>query len=166
MRWLSRTVITMAAAGMSMTALMPATGAPAQKRVPYYASISAGKARMRAGPGRTYPVIWLYQRADLPVKVLAVYDRGPWLKVEDPGGTQGWMLQSLVKDVRTGFVMGAPADLLDQPNGARVRWRAASGVVGRLSRCARGWCYFDIRGRGGYVEATRLWGVDSDEVLP
>ena len=46
-----------------------------------------------------------------------------------------------------------------------MRWRAAPGVVGRLSKCARGWCHFDVRGRGGYVEAVRLWGVEPGEVL-
>lgn len=41
-----------------------------QRKPPYYASISAGKARMRTGPGRNYPSSWLYVRADLPIKVI------------------------------------------------------------------------------------------------
>ncbi len=48
---------------------------------------------------------------------------------------------------------------------ARVNWRAAPGVVGRISKCASGWCYFDVRGRGGYVEKTHIWGVDPSESL-
>jgi len=88
------------------------------------------------------------------------------VKVEDPGGTQGWMLGKLVSDTRTGLVMGNVAELLDAPRfGGRVVWRAAPGVVGRLSKCANGWCYFDVRGRGGYVEANHLWGVAPDETL-
>jgi len=163
MRWFGKSALMIAA--VAVTA--PAIGALVQKRTPYYASISAAKARMRTGPGRTYPAIWLYQRADLPVKVLDVYDRGNWLKVEDPGGTQGWMLGALIKEVRTGFVMGTQVELLEQPeSGSRVRWRAAPGVVGRLSKCSRGWCYFDVHGQGGYVEAIHLWGVEPDEALP
>lgn len=144
----------------------PSIAALVNKKTPYFASISAGKARMRTGPGRTYPASWLYQRADLPVKVLDVYDHGAWYKVEDPSGTQGWMIGNLVSETRTGLVMGTVAELRDSPReGGRVRWRAAPGVVGRLSKCARGWCYFDVRGRGGYVEAVRLWGVEPGEVL-
>lgn len=163
MRGLNR--IGWAIAAVSLAA--PAIGALVQRKPPYFASIAAAKARMRTGPARTYPAIWLYQRADLPVKVLDTYDHGNWVKVEDPGGSQGWMLGSLVKDRRTGFVMGPPAELLDAPQvGARVRWRAAAGVVGRLSKCSRGWCYFDVRGQGGYVETIRLWGIEPDEVMP
>jgi len=36
-------------------------------------------------------------------------------------------------------------------------------VIGRLSHCAAGWCKLDVMGRGGFVEETKLWGVDPDE---
>jgi SH3-like domain-containing protein len=157
-----KAMLAVAAIGLAF----PALAGLVQKKTPYFGSISAGKARMRTGPGKTYPASWLYQRADLPVRVLDTYDRGAWVKVEDPGGTQGWMLGKLVSDTRTGLVMGNVAELLDAPRfGGRVVWRAAPGVVGRLSKCANGWCYFDVRGRGGYVEANHLWGVAPDETL-
>ena len=94
------------------------------------------------------------------MKVIDIYDRGAWLKIEDPSGTQGWMMGSLIADTRTGLVMGTIAELRDSPRyGGKILWRASPGVVGRLSKCARGWCYFDARGRGGFVEANHLWGV-------
>ncbi|MDO7842614.1 SH3 domain-containing protein [Sphingomonas sp. CA1-15] len=167
MRGFNKGVAGALAAVMIATTVGPAIAALVQRKPPYYASIAAGRARMRTGPARTYPAIWQYQRADLPVKVIDTYEHGNWLKVEDPGGTQGWMLGSLIRDTRTGFVMGPPAELFDQPHAdARIRWRAAPGVVGRLSKCARGWCYFDVRGRGGYIETIHLWGVDPTEIIP
>ena len=148
------------------TASSPAFAGLTQKKVPYYASISAGKARMRTGPARTYPATWLYQRVGLPVKVIGVYEKGSWLKVEDPDGTQGWMLGALVSDTRTAVIRRDITELRDSPRVAgKVVWRAAPGVVGRLSKCARGWCYFDVRGRGGFVETTQIWGVDGEETI-
>src|SRR3546814_5268691 len=58
---------------LALAALPFAAGAQDQRQTPYWASIAAGKARMRTGPGRTYPATWLYQRADLPIKVVEVY---------------------------------------------------------------------------------------------
>lgn len=163
MRRVSEFIVVVALAGVAL----PALGALVQKKTPYLASIAAGKARMRTGPGRSYPASWLYQRADLPVRVLDIYDHGAWIKVEDPAGTQGWMLGSLIADTRTALVMGQVAELRDTPrDGGRIVWRAAPGVVGRLSKCVRGWCYLDVRGRGGFIEANRLWGVEPSEVLP
>jgi len=162
MRFRAKILLAMVTVGLTV----PAIAGLVPKKTPYFASISAGKARMRTGPAKTYPASWLYQRADLPVKVLDIYDRGAWIKIEDPSGTQGWMMGTLISETRTGLVMGTIAELRDAPRyGGKIVWRAAPGVVGRLSKCARGWCYFDVRGRGGYVEANHLWGVTADETL-
>lgn len=140
-------------------------GAQAEKkRTPYFASISASEAKMRTGPGRNYPAIWLYRRAGLPVKVVESYKE--WRKVEDPDGSQGWMQGNLLSETRTGYVLGEAAEMREAPSfTAKVSWRAAPGVIGRISRCARGWCWFDVHGRAGFIEANRLWGVGADEML-
>ena len=165
MRKVARIVLACGAGALIATGVASgAWAALVQKKTPYYASISAGKARMRTGPARSYPASWLYQRADLPVKVLAIYDHGAWMKVEDPGGIQGWIMGTLISETRTALIVGAAAELQESPRaGAKVTWRAAPGVVGRLTKCTRGWCHFDVRGRGGFVEASHLWGVDPDE---
>lgn len=133
---------------------------------PYWASISAGKARMRTGPARTYPASWLYQRADLPVRVVSVLKE--WRKVRDPDGAEGWMLGSLISSNRTAIVRSAePVPMRDRPSAAgRLLWRAAPGVVGRLSECGGGWCRFDVKGQAGYVEIGGLWGVEAGERIP
>ena len=148
-------------------ALPAGAAAPVVKvAAPYFASISASKARMRTGPARTYPASWLYQRQDLPVRVLASFKE--WRRIEDPDGTQGWMQANLLSSTRTAIVRAAtPIAMLEQPGaGARLKWHAAPGVVGRISQCAAGWCRFDVKGQAAYVEATGLWGLAPGETLP
>lgn len=146
------------------TVIMASAVAPAhaEKKPPYWASISAGEARMRTGPGRQFPASWLYQRANLPVKVIALYPN--WRKVEDPDGTQGWIQANLLSSDRTGLVVGEVRPLRDKPNGSgNIIFRAEPGVVGKLSECKRGWCKLDVRGRMGYIEAGHIWGVETEE---
>jgi len=143
-----------------MAALMvaPAT-ISAQKKVPYWSSINAGKARMRTGPGQQFPASWMYQRAGLPVKVLATYPN--WRKIKDPDGTQGWMQANLLSDKRTAIVRDEVRPMREKPNAdARIVWRAEPGVVGKISDCANGWCKFDVTGRLGYIEAAHIWGAN------
>ena len=60
-----------------------------------------------------------------------------------------------------------PIAMLEEPgSGAKLRWRAAPGVVGRLSQCGAGWCKFDVKGRDGFVAVGGLWGVDPGEEIP
>jgi SH3-like domain-containing protein len=121
---------------------------------------------MRTGPARTYPASWLYQRQDLPVKVVAIFKE--WRKVADPDGTEGWMQANLLSSARTGIVRGtAPVDLRERPDASsRLSFRAAPGVVGRLSQCGNGWCRIDVKGQAGFVAIGGLWGVEAGETLP
>jgi SH3-like domain-containing protein len=155
------------AASLVIAAALSLTTAQAQpqRETPYMASIASGRAMMRTGPGQNYPGTWLYTRRDLPIRVVRVYR--DWRMIEDPGGTRGWMLVSLLSDQRTGIVVGEGlAPLHESPDTASaVRFRAEPDVVGRLSRCRDGWCYFDVRGRGGYIRVERLWGVAPNESI-
>ena len=135
------------------------TPAAAQKKVPYWASVSAGEAKMRTGPGRQFPASWVYKRANLPVRVVESYPN--WRKVEDPDGTRGWMQANLLSDTRTAIVRGEIRPLRETPNGAaKVIWRAEPGVVGKLTDCNKGWCKLDVNGRMGFVETAHIWGTD------
>ena len=145
--------------------LAPSPAAAQQRRPPYWASISSGRAMMRTGPGQNYPATWEYRRRDLPIRVIEIYQG--WRKIQDPDGTTGWMLVRLLSDQRTAIVRGdEPRPLHEAPDSASpVRYRAEPGVVGRVSRCAGGWCQFDVLGRGGYIQIAQIWGVDPGETV-
>jgi SH3-like domain-containing protein len=148
--------------------LIAAVAAPAaaqEKQPPYWASIASGEAMMRAGPGRNYPGTWLYKRRDLPIRVLRTYPN--WRLVEDPDGTRGWMLVSLLSDRRTAIVKkGDRRPVRVEPSeGARVRYLAEPGVVGRIDNCASGWCRIEVGRRDGYIRTADIWGVGASEVL-
>ncbi|HZV57786.1 MAG TPA: SH3 domain-containing protein [Sphingobium sp.] len=147
-------------AALGLTALAGAgSGASAQalKKPPYWASIAKGEAVMRVGPSRNFPASWVYMRRNLPVRVIETYP--DWRKVEDPDGTVGWFHVRLLKDDRMGIVKGGEAELRDRPSTtARLLYRLAPGVVGKLSGCANGWCAFEAEGKSGYVLGASLWG--------
>ncbi len=149
-----------------MTMMLVTTPAIAQdKKPPYWASIASGEALTHTGPGKNYPNVWLYQRRDLPVRIVKKYDT--WRLIQDPDGAQGWMLVSLLSDRRTAIVKpGDPRPLRADPNdGARVRYLAAHGVVGRISKCRDGWCRIEIGRREGYIHTSDIWGVSDGEVV-
>ncbi len=145
---------------LSIVALLAtSTAALADNKTPYWGSIGAGKARMRTGPGQQFPASWLYQRAGLPVKVIATYPS--WRKIEDPDGTQGWMQANLLSDKRTAIVRGEVRAMRERPDlAAKIVWRAEPGVVGKITDCMSGWCKFDVAGRIGYIETAHIWGAN------
>ncbi len=140
--------------------MLLAVPAVAQDReVPYWATIKAEKLNMRAGPGRDFPIRWVYTRAGLPLKVIRVHEG--WRLVKDPAGDEGWVTANLLSRERAALVVGQGlAAIRAEPSeDAKLRWNAEPGVIGKLGDCAAGWCEFDVGGRAGYVKADRLWGT-------
>ncbi|MDT0575514.1 SH3 domain-containing protein [Croceicoccus sp. F390] len=140
-------------------AILPAPSpAFAADEVPYWASVRAERANARSGPGRNYKVEWVYQREDLPVKV--VRRLSGWRLIEDPDGDRGWIVARFLSEDRTVIVTpGDPTPIRAGPDAAApLRWKAAPGVVGSLDGCSDGWCAIAIGDYRGYISADRLWG--------
>ncbi|HEY6048759.1 MAG TPA: SH3 domain-containing protein [Sphingomicrobium sp.] len=159
----------MIARGLFTAFLILCAAAPAaaqEKQPPYWASIASGQAMTHTGPGKNYPNVWLYQRRDLPVQVIKKYET--WRLIQDPDGARGWMLVTLLSDRRTAIVRpGDPRPIRADPSdGAKVRYLAEPGVVGRINKCrGDGWCRIAIGNREGYVRTSELWGVAANEVV-
>lgn len=136
-----------------------------ERKPPYWASIAKSEARMRTGPSQTYPATWLYRRRDLPIRVIAAYPG--WRKIEEPDGTIGWMDVDLLSDARTAIV--SPGEMrtmhTDPSVTAGVSYRIAPGAIGRVSNCGGGWCRMDVKGKGGFIRTSDLWGVDPNEEI-
>ena len=147
--------------------MLVATSAVAQeKQPPYWASIASGEAMTHTGPGRNYPNVWLYQRRDLPVRVIKKYET--WRLIQDPDGAQGWMLVTMLSDRRTAMVKpGEPRPIrADRSDSAKVLYLAEPGVVGRIDKCnGDGWCRIEIGKDEGYIRTADVWGVGDSEVV-
>lgn len=117
------------------------------------------------GPGRNYPNVWLYQRRDLPVRVLKKYEN--WRLIQDPDGAQGWMLVTMLSDRRTAIIKpGDPKPIRVGPyDGDRIAFEAEPGVIGRINKCNNGWCRIDIGNHRGYVRLADVWGLSEGEVV-
>ena len=153
--------------GIAIAALL-SVAAPVsaqEKQPPYWASIASGEAMMRTGPGKNYPGVWLYKRRDLPVRVVKTYPN--WRMIEDPDGTRGWMLVTLLSDRRTALVKpGQPRPVHERADpSSRVAYLAEAGVVARIHKCGNGWCHVTIGKREGHIRSADLWGVGPEERL-
>ena len=139
--------------------------APSGLPLPRFVSLGAPRANLRSGPGREYPVRWVYVRRHWPLKVVQEY--GVWRKVEDIDGTTGWMHAALLSGRRTGIIRGpGPVPLTARPRpDAPVLYEAEPGVLVRILACDRQWCRVRIAGGKAWVRKERLWGVLPQEII-
>lgn len=137
---------------------------PSGLPLPRFVSLKSNEVRMRAGPGRRYPIEWVYRRAGLPVQIAEEFDT--WRLIRDFEGDEGWVHQSLLSGRRTGLVIAGKAAIRDDPRAVAevVAW-AEPGVILELHHCAAGWCEVEAGAVIGWMSVEMLWGVEPDEVL-
>lgn len=137
---------------------------PSGNPIPRFVSLSAPVANLRTGPGRQYPVDWVYSRRGLPLEVID--EHGAWRKVRDHEGVTGWMLVSLLYGKRSAMVRGKTRELYEEPNlSAAVTLVAEPGVIGLIEECEGLWCELDIEGTSAWIERRHLWGVYAHEAI-
>jgi SH3-like domain-containing protein len=122
---------------------------------------------MRSGPGERYPVLWVYRRREMPVKIEREFDI--WRLVEDMDGTKGWMHEATLTSRRGFIVTGTDprimrADASDTADAVAV---LKPGVIGRLRSCDKdaAWCQVQVQDYRGWLKRTDFWGADPDEVV-
>lgn len=132
--------------------------------VPRFVTFKSNKVNMRVGPGREYPLSWVYKQQYLPVKVIAEFD--VWRKVIDHEGTTGWVHGQLVTLKRYALIQSRLTKLYRKADfDSPVVAVADKGVIMELQTCAPQWCRVATDEVRGYVRREDIWGVLETETL-
>lgn len=131
-----------------------ATGLP----LPRFVSLVSDRINVRSGPGKEFPIRWVFTREDLPVQIID--ESGDWRQIVDYDGDSGWIHTSLLKGDRTILVLGEIRTMYRTPSTqAIVTAMLEPGVVAELLNCEPEFCYIDVDGRRGWLERSQFWGV-------
>ena len=130
--------------------------------IPRFMTLANDKTYMRTGPGREYPIDWIYLKENYPLKVIAEY--GNWRKVVDVDRTTGWILRSLLSLRRSAIIIKETQELVRSPEqDDRITLIAEEDVLGSLIKCEKVWCEMEIGGFNGWIKQDDIWGVLEQE---
>ena len=119
---------------------------------------------MRAGPGETYPIMWTYQRAGLPVEIIEEFDI--WRRIRDHDGVVGWVKSTLLVGKRNVIVRDSQRPLRASAEaGAKPVALVDPGVILKVLECSGDWCRLEVQGYKGWMMKTEFWGVYPQEML-
>ena len=146
--------VVLAQAAEAKTQRFGASGHP----LPRFVSLGSHEINLRTGPGRRYPIAWVYVRRDLPVLVTREWEN--WRKVRDSDGVEGWVHRSLLSGRRHAMVTGDIRTLRREPAAtAAPVLRAEPGVIGLLLACKGEWCRLEIDDEEGWLQRAHLHGA-------
>ena len=133
--------------------------------VPRYISTGADEVYVRTGPGKKYPIKWVYKKKGLPVEVILEYEN--WRKVKDWDGEDGWVHSSLLSGKRTGIITAKKIiNLYANPEeGSRVRAHIEPSALVHVEECDGAWCKINAAGYDGWIRQSLIWGVYEREIF-
>jgi SH3-like domain-containing protein len=147
-----RGIFAAVAAAAALFSLSSATAdAPAR-----FMSLRGEEVEGRNGPGADQHLQWLYQRAGLPVMVLA--EREGWSRVRDPDGDEVWMRNADLNARRTVYVREQTTLRRTARPGGHVVAYLMPGVIGAVTACDGDWRRVAVGGRIGWVQNSSVWG--------
>jgi SH3-like domain-containing protein len=138
-------------------------------RIPRFVSLKSDKVNVRKGPGTDQAIVWVFNRAGLPVEIIAESEN--WRRVRDSEGADGWVLHSLLSGRRTVLIAPWSKDQESVPlhtsksAGSGAAAALQPGVLGNVLNCDGEWCQISVDGYSGYVEQDKLWGVYKGEEI-
>jgi len=135
-----------------------ANRATAEEASQTFVSLKANKVHMRVGPGKRYPIVWVYKRRGLPLEVLEKYDN--WRKVRDPQGEEGWIHHSLLSTQQTVYTT-ATAGIFRSANNLKSEPLAIvqQGVIAKLEGCEGEFCKLKFTQITGWSKRKLLWPI-------
>lgn len=136
--------------------------------IPRFASLKSDRVNLREGPSRDHRTTWVFQRAGLPVEIVAEFD--VWRRIRDVEGTEGWVLHSLLSGRRTALVAPWAKEktlpLHEKTDDASdVVAELQPNVLAQIENCDGKWCKLEGRGFKGYMRQERLWGAYPNEII-
>jgi SH3-like domain-containing protein len=139
-----------------------ALATPSGLPIPRFVSLRSSEVNLRVGPGHHFPTEWVYQRANLPVQIVAEF--GDWRKVSDIDGTLGWIHKAMLSGHLYVMVLKdkTPLRVSNDLDADAVAY-LETGVIGKLLKCKEQMCAIEIRGTPsykGWVLKDNVWGSE------
>jgi SH3-like domain-containing protein len=149
---------------LSFAILCPPVLAKSGLPVPRFVSLRSPHINVRVGPGKDYPIEWVYVRANLPVEIIAEFEN--WRKIKDIEGSEGWVHQSMLSGTRHALIQKQIHDVKDKPAiDSRVLAQIEPDVMVRVQKCQGEWCRIQHDTIKGWLPKDSLWGVYTNETI-
>ncbi len=131
---------------------------------PRFVSLKGGRTNCRIGPSRSHRIKFVYQRAGLPVMVIAE-TRDKWRKIRDADGDECWAFHTTLTSRSHVIVSRATAVYARRDPAAHVRAHLTPGAIIAADGAARPnqdalWIHVKAAGVEGWTPAADVWGGD------
>ena len=125
-----------------------------------FASLKSSEVNMRVGPGREYPIIWIFMKSNLPMILLAEF--GEWKKLKFMDGTEGWVHKNMVSKASMAIVAEDNVLLYKYSSSSNPIAHVEKNVIAKILKNESEWVKVEICNMTGWMKKKCLWGINDE----
>ena len=123
-----------------------------------YMSLKYNKVNVRYGPGKDYPIKFIFNKKNYPVEI--VDQKENFRKIIDLKKNSGWIHWSQLKKSSSLIVLSEAILYSDNTKFSRPIAKIEAGRLLNKKKCNLNWCKVETGEYKGWVLKENLWGLN------
>ena len=122
----------------------------------YFLSLKKNKVYVRYGPGKNYPIKYIYKKKFLPVKVIDKKEN--FRRIIDHKKNSGWIHISQLRKSKS-LITTSTKILFKKPTKySKPLAKIEKGRLLLVKKCEKNWCNIETEKFSGWIDKTNIWG--------
>ena len=123
----------------------------------YFLSLKKNKVYVRYGPGKNYPIKYIYKKKFLPVKVIDTKEN--FRRIIDHKKNSGWIHHIMLTKSNSLIVLEEKIVFKKNSKFSDPVVKLEKGRLVTIKKCKLKWCKIESGNYSGWIETKNVWGI-------
>ena len=123
----------------------------------YFLSLKKNKVYVRYGPGKNYPIKYIYKKKFLPIKVIDKKDN--FRKIIDHKKNSGWIHRIMLRKLNSLIILEDKIVFKKSSKFSKPLAKLEKGRLVIIKKCEINWCKIETGNYSGWIETKNVWGI-------
>ena len=123
----------------------------------YFLSLKKNKVYVRYGPGKNYPIKYIYKKKFLPIKVIDKKDN--FRRIIDHKKNSGWIHQIMLRKLNSLIVLEEKIIFKKNSKFSEPLAKLEKGRLVIIKKCELNWCKIETGNYSGWIDTKNVWGI-------
>ena len=123
----------------------------------YFLSLKKNKVYVRYGPGKNYPIKYIYKKKFLPVKVIDKKEN--FRRIIDHKKNSGWIHSIMLTKPNSLIVLEEKIVFKNNSKFSEPVVKLEKGRLVTIKKCKLNWCKIESDNYSGWLETKNVWGI-------
>ena len=123
----------------------------------YFLSLKKDKVYVRYGPGKNYPIKYIYNKKFLTIKVIDKKDN--FRRIIDHKKNSGWIHRIMLRKLNSLIVLEEKIVFKKNSKFSKPLVKLEKGRLVIIKKCEINWCKIKTDAYIGWIDTKNVWGI-------